>query len=109
MGVAAIIMAVNLIKNKGKVTFNLKKLKDEKTPKLAHSNAESGQDYGKSHSTQNHNQNPQASQNQQQYQAFNGFSNSNNYNSQQNNVESAQDYSHEKHFNPNTQNEYKDR
>ena len=45
VGVAAGVLVVNLIKNKGRISFNLKKMKKEKTPQLAH--AESGKDNSK--------------------------------------------------------------
>lgn len=47
VGVAAAILVVNLIKNKGKITFNLKKMKKEKNQKLAHANVESAIDNSK--------------------------------------------------------------
>ena len=46
IGVCAVILTVNIIKNKGRIAFNFKKLKlDEKQPALAP--AESGKDFAK--------------------------------------------------------------
>ena len=64
VGIAAIILTVNIIKNKGKIGFNFKKLKFKKEPQPA-MQMESGQDYSKSHNFQANQQHNQMSHNQQ--------------------------------------------
>ena len=52
VGVAAIVLTVNIIKNKGKIAFNFKKIKMEKTPKLA--TQESGEDFSRNREDNHH-------------------------------------------------------
>lgn len=52
VGVCAVILTVNIIKNKGKVAFNFKKLKPEGKPKLV--KQESSEDFSKSDEEDNH-------------------------------------------------------
>lgn len=55
VGIAAIILTVNIIKNKGKIGFNFKKLKFKKDPQPA-MQMEAGHDYSKQYNS-NHSQN----------------------------------------------------
>ena len=56
IGVCAIVLTINIIKNKGRIAFNFKKLKSgEKQPALAP--AESGKDFAKDENFNNNNEN----------------------------------------------------
>ena len=59
VGVAAIVLTINIIKNKGRIGFNFKKLNLKKEePQLAHQ--ESAKDYSKSNDTLNEHTNHSA-------------------------------------------------
>ena len=77
VGVGAIVVTINVVKNKGKLAFNFKKLKPKIMDKTPATNTESGSDIGRNYNQTNntnygYNGDPSPMQNQQQNTPQNG-------------------------------------
>lgn len=100
VGVAAVVLVVNLIKNKGKISFNLKKMKKEPKPQpAAVNNMETSKEYsktqteaGKDYTNENsvHEYPNVNNENTQHNIHYNQSTNSNNFDYQQNNSQHNQ-------------------